>query len=110
MVAPAEPAGRWLQVSPTGSSGTLLVDFLCISARLAIEVDGPFHEDEADRRKTFRLAAEGYRVLRIPVTDIDETLDDVVHGIYLKLSETSLPERISPPGVARLAGEADLPA
>ncbi len=90
--------------------GPYFVDFLCISARLAIEVDGPFHEDESDRRKTARLEAEGYRVLRIPVADIDETLDDVVHGIYLKLSETSLPVRISPPGVARLAGEADLPA
>src|SRR5258708_28102260 len=90
--------------------GLYFVDFLCISARLAIEVDGPFHEDESDRRKTARLEAEGYRVLRIPVADIDETLDDVVHGIYLKLSETSLPVRIFPPGVARLAGEADLPA
>jgi hypothetical protein len=34
-------------------------------------------------------------------------LDDVVHGIYLKLSETSLPVRISPPGSA--FGTADLP-
>ncbi len=87
--------------------GPYFVDFLGISARLAIEVDGPFHEDESDRRKTARLEAEGYRVLRIPVADIDETLDDVVHGIYLKLSETSLPVRISPPGAA-FSG-ADLP-
>jgi adenine-specific DNA-methyltransferase len=87
--------------------GPYFVDF--ISARLAIEVDGPFHEDESDRRKTARLEAKGYRVLRIPVADIDETLDDVVDGIYLKLSETSLPVRISPPGVACFAGEADLP-
>jgi very-short-patch-repair endonuclease len=80
--------------------GPYFVDFLCISASLAIEVDGPFHEDESDRRKSARLEAEGYRVLRIPVTDIDETLDDVVHGIYLKLTEESLPTRISPPGSA----------
>lgn len=71
--------------------GPYFVDFLCISARLAIEVDGPFHEDESDRRKTARLEAEGYRVLRIPVTDIDDTLDDVVDGIYLKLTQSSLP-------------------
>jgi len=88
--------------------GPYFVDFLCISGRLAIEVDGPFHEDESDRRKTARLEAEGYRVLRIPVTDIDETLDDVVHGIYLKLTDQSLPTRISPPGSA--FGTADLPA
>jgi len=88
--------------------GPYFVDFLCISARLAIEVDGPFHEDESDRRKTARLESEGYRVLRIPVTDIDETLDDVVHGIYLKLTEAPLAACISPPGAA-FSG-ADLPA
>ncbi len=87
--------------------GPYFVDFLCIWARLAIEVDGPFHEDESDRRKTARLEAEGYRVLRIPVTDIDETLDDVVHGIYLKLTEAPLAPCISPPGAA--FGDADLP-
>ena len=87
--------------------GPYFVDFLCISARLAIEVDGPFHEDESDRRKSDRLEAEGYRVLRIPVTDIDETLDDVVHRIYLRLNEQSLPTRISPPDSA--FGTADLP-
>ena len=87
--------------------GPYFVDFLCISARLAIEVDGPFHEDESNRRKTARLEAEGYRVLRIPVTDVDEILDDVVHGIYLKLIEQSLPTPISPPGSA--FGTADLP-
>jgi very-short-patch-repair endonuclease len=89
--------------------GPYFVDFLCISARLAIEVDGPFHEDESDRRKTARLEAEGYRVLRIPVTDVDEMLDDVVHGIYLRLTESAPPTRVSPPGLARFAGDADLP-
>jgi len=87
--------------------GPYFVDFLCISARLAIEVDGPFHEDESDRRKTARLEAEGYRVLRVPVTDVDEMLDDVVHGIYLRLTEAPLPTPISPPGSA--FGTADLP-
>jgi len=71
--------------------GPYFVDFLCISARLAIEVDGPFHEDDADHRKTESLKKAGYRVLRVPVVDVDESLDDVIHGIYLKLSEPSLP-------------------
>ena len=72
--------------------GPYIVDFLCISARLAVEVDGPLHEDEeSDNQKTKWLEAEGYRVLRVPVSNIDESMDDVVHGIYLELTQPSLP-------------------
>jgi very-short-patch-repair endonuclease len=60
---------------------------MCISDRLAVEVDGAGHEDEeSDERKTKFLQAQGYRVLRIPVGDIDESMDDVIHGIYLELA------------------------
>jgi len=72
--------------------GPYIVDFLCISARLAVEVDGPLHEDEeSDNQKTKWLEAEGYRVLRVPVSNIDESMDDVIHGIYLELTQPSLP-------------------
>ncbi len=67
--------------------GSYVVDFMCLSDRLAIEVDGPLHEDEeSDERKTKFLQAQGYHVLRIPVSDVDESLDDVIHGIYLELA------------------------
>jgi len=67
--------------------GPYVVDFMCVSDRLAVEVDGPLHEDEeSDERKTKFLQAQGYRVLRIPVSDVDESLDDVIHGIYLELA------------------------
>src|SRR5207245_4073810 len=62
--------------------GPYFVDFLCISDRLAVEVDGPLHAEESDQRKTAWLEAAGYRVIRIPVTEVDESLDDVIHGIY----------------------------
>ena len=78
--------------------GPYFVDFLCLSARLAVEVDGPQHEDESDTRKTNWLESEGYRVLRVPVSDVDESMDGVIHGIYLALTEQSLPARIPPPG------------
>ncbi|HAF20874.1 MAG TPA: hypothetical protein DCK96_14185 [Chloroflexi bacterium] len=78
--------------------GPYFVDFLCLSARLAVEVDGPLHEDESDARKTKWLESAGYRVLRIPVGDVDESMDDVIHGIYLELTEPSLPVRVPPPG------------
>lgn len=80
--------------------GPYVIDFLCNSARLAIEVDGPFHEDESDQRKTDWLETHGYRVLRIPVNHVDESLDDVIHGIYLELTRTSLPASVPPPGHA----------
>ena len=69
--------------------GPYFVDFLCVSARLAVEVDGEGHEEQRDQRKTIWLQAQGYRVLRIPVQEVDESIDDVIHGIYLKLASTA---------------------
>ena len=67
--------------------GPYFADFVCLSARLVIEVDGgEAHGRESDRRKTAYLEARGYQVLRVPVQDIDETMDDVMHGIYLALA------------------------
>jgi very-short-patch-repair endonuclease len=67
--------------------GPYFADFACLSARLVLEVDGgEGHGGESDRRKTAYLQAHGYQVLRVPVQDIDETMDDVMHGIYLALA------------------------
>jgi len=92
--------------------GPYFVDFICISARLAIEVDGPLHEVNSDQRKTEWLNRAGYRLLRIPVNSVDESLDDVIHGIYLELTQPSLPlpntptpQRFAPP-TSPLRGEA----
>lgn len=71
--------------------GPYVVDFICSSDRLVIEVDGTGHDDEdKDKRKTEWLQAKGYRLLRIPASDIDESMDDVIHGIYLELTEPLL--------------------
>ncbi len=67
--------------------GAYVVDFMCVSDRLAIEVDGAGHEDEdKDESKTKFLQAHGFRVLRIPVSHVDESIDDVIHGIFLELA------------------------
>ena len=66
--------------------GPYFADFACLSARFVVEVDGAGHEDEErDKRKTAFLQARGYQVHRVPVQDIDETMDDVMDGIYLAL-------------------------
>jgi very-short-patch-repair endonuclease len=52
--------------------GPYILDFYCASAKLAVEVDGPSHQDQQarDNRRTAWLATEGIRVLRIPTDDI----------------------------------------
>ena len=45
--------------------GKYIVDFVCLSARLVIEIDGDTHEiPEADARRTAALEQMGYRVIR----------------------------------------------
>jgi len=73
--------------------GDYFVDFACVAARLAVEIDGPLHEEESDRRKTAYLEAQGFRVTRIPVGDVDDSLDDVIATIFRDLEPP-------PPGAA----------
>jgi very-short-patch-repair endonuclease len=45
--------------------GRYVVDFVCLSARLVIEIDGDAHENpESDARRTADLEQMGYRVIR----------------------------------------------
>lgn len=57
------------------------VDFCCPSAKLIIELDGSQHFDsdqaEHDAKRTARLEALGYAVLRIPNVDIDRHFQEV---------------------------------
>ena len=71
--------------------GPFYVDFYCPAARLVIEVNGPAHDSDArwayDRRRQAWLEAEGYRVLRVIVEDIDDDIDEVMGSIYGELLE-----------------------
>ena len=75
--------------------GDYFVDFACVAARLAVEIDGPLHEEESDRRKTDYLEAQGFRVTRIPVGDVDESLDEVIETILRDLEDPSPPKNYS---------------
>jgi very-short-patch-repair endonuclease len=66
--------------------GPYFADFACLSARLVVEVDGEGHTQERDERKTSFLLARGYQVVRIPVQQIDESIDDVIETIFVALS------------------------
>jgi very-short-patch-repair endonuclease len=78
-----------------------IVDFVCLSARLVIEVDGPSHDQTVgqDEFRTRRLESQGYRVLRFPNAQILTDLDSVVRTIEaVLLGQISIePAELIPP-------------
>ena len=48
--------------------GPYVADFLCFSHRLIIELDGPFHDPDHDRKRDAWLRSKGFEVLRFPVS------------------------------------------
>jgi very-short-patch-repair endonuclease len=53
--------------------GPYVLDFYCAAARLAIEVDGPVHDEQQarDERRTAWLASEGIRMLRFSAAEVE---------------------------------------
>ena len=66
--------------------GRYILDFFCPEARLAIEVDGDQHAQpeqlQHDRRRTAWLRLHGIFVMRVPVAEIERSVDDVMHVIW----------------------------
>jgi very-short-patch-repair endonuclease len=54
--------------------GPYVLDFYCAAVKLAIEVDGPVHREQADRdqRRTVWLEKEGIRVIRFSTEEVEE--------------------------------------
>ncbi|WP_424360100.1 endonuclease domain-containing protein [Methylocystis parvus] len=65
--------------------GPFVADFLCVDARLIVEVDGATHSSEEqiayDRRRDQWFAANGYRVLRVANEDVYRNLGGVCETI-----------------------------
>ncbi len=72
------------------SVGSYILDFYCPQYRLAIEIDGAFHDSEQshiyDNERTNFLAKSGITVLRFTNKDVMNNLDGVLSEIkkYLK--------------------------
>ena len=68
--------------------GSIILDFYCPSARLAVEVDGRTHwDEEAQERDAARdawLKSQGVEVMRIPASRIYRELGSVVDWILLR--------------------------
>jgi very-short-patch-repair endonuclease len=71
--------------------GSIIVDFYCPAARLAVEVDGRTHwDDEAqarDEARDFWLAQQGISVARVGAGEVYRNLGQVVDGIVLRAEE-----------------------
>lgn len=67
-----------------------IVDFVCHSAKLIIEVDGDTHITGEDLRKDARrdayLNSRGYSVCRVTNPDIYENLDGVMDDIMARIA------------------------
>jgi very-short-patch-repair endonuclease len=63
--------------------GPYILDFYCATARLCVEVDGPVHAEQVayDERRTRWLAAQGTRVIRFSVEDVERRPAAVIAAI-----------------------------
>ena len=73
--------------------GDYIADFICISAKLVIEVDGGYHQEslqqELDQQRTLFLESKGYRVIRIKNEEISNDLNEVVMRIKTEVLNQS---------------------
>ncbi len=80
--------------------GHYVLDFVCLSAKLVIELDGETHDfasrQTADKKRDAFLASEGFRVLRFTN---DEVLSKLA-GVVEVIRETASGRRTSPPSLS----------
>jgi very-short-patch-repair endonuclease len=86
--------------------GAYVVDFVCFTHKLIVELDGPQHLDpeavEHDNRRTAWLATRGFQVIRFRNQELDENIRAVVDKIErtlidLKTHTPNPPPQPSPP-------------
>lgn len=69
--------------------GTYIVDFICVSAKLVIEIDGAQHYDDQgksyDAQRTRYLENQGLTVLRYSNADINSRFEQVCQSIHQNL-------------------------
>ncbi len=69
--------------------GPFYVDFVCLTRKLVVEVDGAVHDDpnvaHADARRQAALEALGLRVLRFSAESVEQDLGGVLRRIRAAL-------------------------
>ena len=77
-----------------GPNPFMEVDLLCTERKLAVEIDGAFHFEDAehyrrDRRKDYLLQKNGYLVIRFLAADVTHQLPRVLDDIVAALPAQS---------------------
>ncbi len=83
--------------------GRFIVDFICLDARLIVELNGGQHAENVahDKKRTAFLESLGYRVLRFWNSEVIENIE----GVLERLREALLLTRLDPTLTLPLAGE-----
>jgi very-short-patch-repair endonuclease len=67
------------------------IDFACLAARLAIEIDGEAHDrgdqPQFDEQRDDSLREAGFSVMRIPAREVLRNLEGVVMGIVARCDQ-----------------------
>ena len=77
----ARSQARRVQIQGQATIGPFIVDFLCVDARLIVELDG----EEVDARRTAYLEAQGDRVMRFWNNEVIESFEGVLEAILRAL-------------------------
>jgi very-short-patch-repair endonuclease len=83
--------------------GPYIVDFVCLSARVVVEIGGEMYDRSptADAARAAWLEAQGFRVVRVAPHDVRERIELVVTTIAAELAETPTFSAASGPGFFR---------
>ncbi|HEY7743918.1 MAG TPA: endonuclease domain-containing protein [Burkholderiales bacterium] len=71
--------------------GDFIIDFVCLEAKLAVEVDGGQHAEDVDAARSRFLERAGFRILRFWNNDVLRDTEAVVEAIYRALQDTPHP-------------------
>jgi len=68
--------------------GNYIPDFVALSCKLIIEVDGEIHkyQQEADKQRTFELNSKGFKVIRFTNNDILKNIKPVLDNIISEIN------------------------
>lgn len=70
-----------------------MVDFVCFSKKLIVELDGPQHFEEQaqvhDAHRTFGLRSRGFHVIRFWNHQLDDDLQSAVNAIQAAINEAT---------------------
>lgn len=75
--------------------GTFVADFVCLEAKLIVELDGSQHREQQseDAQRTKWLESQGFRVIRFWNYEVLEEFENVLEGIGNALQKPTVPRK-----------------